>query len=246
MLTVFLAPREASMTAPHLVIVDDDREIRTLLTEQLSDAGYRVSAASDGPELRQLLANARADLIVLDLNLPGEDGLSICRRLRETSSMPVIMLTARGEPQDRIAGLELGADDYLAKPFEPRELVARIKNVLRRARSLPSNLERLAAKQAEFSGWVLDFERRHLLDPSGRAILLSGAEYRLLTVFVEHANRVLSREQLIGLGAIRQEDVSDRAVDLQVSRLRQKMARAELIRTVRNEGYVLASPVALS
>ena len=215
-------------TAPqHLLIVDDDRDIRTLLADHLRDAGYRVTTAADGVEMRKVLEKGPVDLITLDLNMPREDGLTLCRDLRARSQTPVIMLTARGEPIDRIIGLEMGADDYLAKPFEPRELLARIRSVLRRAQSLPPNLE------------------RRLLDEAGRVTVLSGAEFRLLKVLIDHANRVLSREQLLALGVVRQNDALDRAVDLQVSRLRQKFGEGggDLIRTVRNEGYVLAAPV---
>src|SRR5690606_7298394 len=203
--------------------------------------------AADGAQMRQVLARERIDLIVLDLNLPREDGLTLCRDLRARSTTPIIMLTARGEPIDRIVGLEMGADDYLPKPFEPRELLARIKSVLRRAQSLPANLEPLEAKRARFGGWVVDFEQRQLQDANGRVVMLSGAEFRLLRILVEQANRVLSREQLLALGVVRQGEALDRAVDLQVSRLRQKFGAEgpELIRTVRNEGYVLAAPVTL-
>ena len=229
----------------HILIVDDDREIRTLLAEQLAEAGYRVSAAADGAEMRRLLDKGPADLIVLDLNLPREDGLMLCRDLRARTDTPIIMLTARSGPIDRILGLEMGADDYLAKPFEPRELLARIRSVLRRARALPGNLEPLQVSEARFAGWTLDYVNRRLVDAEGRVVMLSGAEFRLMGMFVEHANRVLSREQLLALGAVKQGEALDRAIDLQVSRLRQKFgpAGAELIRTVRNEGYVLAAPV---
>ncbi len=236
-------------TAPqHLLIVDDDREIRNLLAEQMRDAGYRVTTAADGVEMRKVLDKGPADLIVMDLNMPGEDGLILTRNLRAAkSTTPVIMLTARGEPIDRILGLEMGADDYLAKPFEPRELLARIRSVLRRAQSLPANLEPLEAKRAHFAGWTVDFEQRQLADAAGRVTILSGAEYRLLKVLIDHGGRVLSREQLLAMGVVKQSDALDRAVDLQVSRLRQKFGEGggELIRTVRNEGYVLAAPITL-
>jgi two-component system OmpR family response regulator len=235
-------------TPQHIVIVDDDRDIRGLLAEQLRDAGYRVSTAADGAEMRKILEKGPADLITLDLNMTREDGLTICRDLRARGQvMPIIMLTARGEPIDRILGLEMGADDYLAKPFEPRELLARIRSVLRRTQSLPPNLEPLEARRAVFNGWTVDFEQRHLLDEAGRVTILSGAEYRLLKTLIDHANRVLSREQLLALGVVKQSDALDRAVDLQVSRLRQRFgaAGADLIRTIRNEGYVLAASVTL-
>jgi two-component system OmpR family response regulator len=230
----------------HLLVVDDDREIRTLLAEHLRDVGYDVSTAGDGVEMRKVLDRTAIDLIVLDLNLPREDGLSLCRELSgKPNSPPVIMLTARGEPIDRILGLEMGADDYLPKPFEPRELLARIRSVLRRSNALPANLDPLSAKRACFDGWVLDFEHRHLTAADGRVLMLSGAEFRLMKALAEHANRVLSREQLLTLVSPRGAGAQDRAIDLQVSRLRQKLGAStgELIRTVRNEGYVLAAPV---
>jgi two-component system, OmpR family, response regulator len=227
---------ENTTTMQRLLIVDDDNDIRQLLAEQLGRAGYQVSTASDGQGMRQVLEREHVDLIVLDLNLPREDGLTLCRDLRARSTTPVIMLTARSEPIDRVLGLEMGADDYLGKPFEPRELLARIRNVLRRTEALPANLEPLAI-------------RRHLVDPDGRVVVLSGAEFRLLRVFVGHANKVLSREQLVSLSSGRSYESQDRAIDLQVSRLRNKLAddggSDGLIKTVRNEGYVLATAVTL-
>ncbi|KQN99516.1 MAG: response regulator [Stenotrophomonas nitritireducens] len=235
-----------ALTMHRLLVVDDDSDIRGLLAEQLGRTGYTVSTARDGAEMRHALAREHIDLIVLDLNLPREDGLALCRELRARSSTPVIMLTARSEPIDRVLGLEMGADDYLAKPFEPRELLARIRNVLRRTEALPANLEPLAMRRAAFSGWLFDLERRHLVDPAGRVVMLSGAEFRLLRVFVGHANKVLSREQLVALSSGRSYEAQDRAIDLQVSRLRQKLGDAGgLIRTVRNEGYVFAGVVTL-
>lgn len=236
-------------TMHRLLVVDDDSDIRSLLAEQLGRAGYTVSTAGDGGQMRQVLAREHIDLIVLDLNLPREDGLALCREIRARSATPVIMLTARSEPIDRVLGLEMGADDYLAKPFEPRELLARIRNVLRRTEALPANLEPLAMRRAGFSGWVFDLEHRHLVDPAGRVVMLSGAEFRLLRVFVAHANKVLSREQLVALSSGRNYESQDRAIDLQVSRLRQKLGDAGgsdgLVKTVRNEGYVFASAVTL-
>lgn len=232
-----------------LLVVDDDSDIRDLLAEQLGRAGYEVGTARDGTQMRHALAREHVDLVVLDLNLPHEDGLVLCRELRARSSTPVIMLTARAEPIDRVLGLEMGADDYLAKPFEPRELLARIRNVLRRTEALPANLEPLAMRRASFAGWVFDLEQRRLVDPAGRVVMLSGAEFRLLRVFVGHANKVLSREQLVALSSGRSHGAQDRAIDLQVSRLRQKLGDAGgadgLIRTVRSEGYVFAGVVAL-
>ena len=235
-------------SAPHhLLVVDDDHDIRTLLAEQLGRAGYRVSTAADGAQMRQQLQRQAIDLVVLDLNLPREDGLTLCRNLRAQSSLPVIMLTARSEPIDRVLGLEMGADDYLAKPFEPRELLARIRHVLRRTQALPANLEPLTLRKARFQGWLFDLEHRHLIDPAGRVLVLSGAEYRLLKVFVSHPNKVLSREQLVMLSSGKPFDSQERAIDLQVSRLRAKFGEVggSLIKTVRNEGYVLACTVAV-
>jgi two-component system OmpR family response regulator len=242
-------PRDqAALDAPRLLLVDDDREIRQLLIEQLRAAGYQVQGASDGVDMRKVLAKGPVDLIVLDLNLPGEDGLMLCREVRaKDDRTPIIMLTARSDTVDRIVGLEMGADDYLTKPFEPRELLARIRSVLRRTAALPANLAPLSAKRALFSGWTLDFLHRHLTDADGRVVILSGAEFRLLKVLIEHANRVLSREQLLTLKVVKQAEPLDRAIDLKVSRLRQKFGPdgATLIRTVRGEGYVLAAAVTL-
>ncbi|WP_454832895.1 response regulator [Pseudoxanthomonas wuyuanensis] len=232
-----------------LLVVDDDADIRNLLAEQLGRAGYQVSVAADGVQMRQVLQQEHVDLVILDLSLPREDGLSLCRDLRARSAKPVIMLTARGEPIDRVLGLEMGADDYVTKPFEPRELLARIRNVLRRTEALPANLEPLAIRRAKFAGWTFDLEHRHLQSPAGRVTVLSGAEFRLLRVLVAHANKVLTREQLVALSSGKQYESQDRAIDLQISRLRQKLGDSGgmegLIRTIRNEGYVLASPVTL-
>jgi len=230
----------------HILIVDDDREISALLAEYLEKNGCKTSTACDGKAMWKALDDARVDLIVLDLNLPGDDGLTLCRNLRTRSSLPVIMLTARSEPVDRILGLEMGADDYLPKPFEPRELLARIRSVLRRAQSLPSP-HHAEPQQVRFAGWTMDFTARHLVNPQGTVVALSGAEFRLLKIFLDHANRVLSRDQLLNLTAGRDADPFDRSIDLQISRLRQKLgedARSpQIIKTVRNEGYVLATLV---
>jgi len=234
-------------TRPQILVVDDDREIRTLLSEYLDNNGLRTVVAADGSGMWKALDEARIDLIVLDLMLPGDDGLQLCRTLRTRSSVPVIMLTARGQPIDRIIGLEMGADDYLAKPFEPRELLARIRSVLRRTDALPPHLEPAPALRMGFAGWTLDLNARHLLNPDGVVVVLSGAEFRLLKIFLEHPNRVLNRDQLLNLTQGRDADPFERSIDLQVSRLRQKLgedARSpQLIKTVRNEGYVLAAAV---
>jgi len=240
----------AMATQDHILIVDDDAETRSLLQEYLQRQGYRVTSAADGKALRGALVTGRPDLIVLDLMLPGEDGLQLCRDLRTRSNLPVIMLTARGEETDRIVGLEMGADDYLAKPFNPRELLARIKSVLRRARSLPGNLEPEAVKSFRFAGWALDAASRNLTAPDGVVVPLSGTEFKLLRVFLAHPNRVLSRDQLIELMISRDAGPFDRAIDVQVSRLRQRLRddarEPRIIKTVRGEGYVLAAQVEAS
>lgn len=236
-------------TSAHILVVDDDRDIRQLVGDYLRQNGYRVSLAAHGKEMRSLLEASRIDLIVLDLMLPGEDGLSLCRNVRANpvlAQIPILMLTARGEAIDRVIGLEMGADDYLAKPFEPRELLARIRNILRRSRSLPTTPAGKVSRYA-FSGWVLDTGLIRLTSPQGVVVPLSGAEYRLLKIFVEHPQRVLNRDQLMDLTKGRDADPFDRSIDLQISRLRQKLgddARSPtLIKTLRNEGYVLAAEV---
>jgi two-component system OmpR family response regulator len=231
----------------HILIVDDDAEIRGLLRDYLHKEGYRVSVAASGREMRAAMNPARPDLVILDLMLPGEDGLSLCRDLRAGSNLPVIMLTARGEETDRIVGLEMGADDYLPKPFSPRELLARIKSVLRRARSLPENLEPDEIVAFQFAGWSLDLQTRDLASPEGVVVALSGTEFRLLRVFLEHPNRVLTRDQLVDFMLSRDASAFDRAVDVQVSRLRHRLGEdakePAIIKTVRSQGYVLAADV---
>lgn len=235
-------------TPDHILIVDDDSEIRSLLSQYLVKNGLRVTAVADGRAMWQALEAGRIDLIVLDLMLPGEDGLTLCRNLRAKSSdIPVIMLTARGEETDRIVGLEMGADDYLAKPFSARELLARVKAILRRARSLPDNLRSDDARNIRFGNWLLDTVHRQLVSATGVVTPLSGAEYRLLRIFLSHPNRVLNRDQLVDLTQGKEADPLDRSIDVQVSRLRQRLGddsrEPRLIKTVRGEGYVLAVAV---
>ena len=231
----------------HILIVDDDAEIRSLLGDYLRKNGYRATVAADGKAMQAALARGKVDLIVLDLMLPGEDGLALCRDLRAKSDTPVIMLTARGEETDRIIGLEMGADDYLGKPFSPRELLARIKSVLRRYRTLPRSLRADDARTIAFAGWRLDMAARHLVSPAGVATSLSGGEFQLLKIFLSHPNHVLSRDQLMVLAKGREADPADRTIDIQVSRLRHRLdddpADPKIIKTVRGEGYVLAVAV---
>lgn len=231
----------------HILIVDDDAEIRTLLARYLEKNGLRATAVGDGRAMWQALAAAVFDLIVLDLMLPGDDGLTLCRDLRARSDIPVVMLTARGEETDRVVGLEMGADDYLAKPFSARELLARIKSVLRRTRSLPPNLRPDDDARIRFGGWTLDTQQRRLIAADGEVTALSGAEYRLLRIFVEHPNRVLNRDQLVELTQGREAEALDRSIDVQVSRLRHRLGddprEPAIIKTVRGEGYVLSVSV---
>jgi two-component system OmpR family response regulator len=237
------------MDAPdHILIVDDDAGIRSLLDKYLQKNGLRVTAVANGRAMWQALEAGRIDLIVLDLMLPGEDGLTLCRTLRAKSSdIPVIMLTARGEETDRIVGLEMGADDYLAKPFSARELLARIKAILRRARSLPPNLRPDSTRRLLFGDWVLDTVRRQLISADGVVTPLAGAEYKLLRIFLSHPNRVLNRDQLVDLTQGKEADPLDRSIDVQVGRLRNRLRDdprdPHLIKTVRGEGYVLAVDV---
>ena len=234
-------------TPDHILIVDDDAEIRKLLGDYLQKNGLKTTAVADGRAMWQALEAGRVDLIVLDLMLPGDDGLTLCRNLRARSEIPVLMLTARGDETDRIVGLEMGADDYLPKPFSPRELLARIKVILRRSRSLPDNLRPEDARILRFSDWLLDTAHRHLVSAAGVVTPLSGSEYRLLRIFLSHPNRVLNRDQLVDLTQGREADPLDRSIDVQVSRLRHRLGDdprdPRLIKTVRGEGYVLSVPV---
>ena len=231
----------------HILIVDDDAEIRSLLQSYLLKNGLRASTAADGRAMWLALDAAQIDLIVLDLMLPGDDGLTLCRNLRAKSDIPLIMLTARGEETDRIIGLEMGADDYLPKPFSARELLARIKVILRRSRSLPQNLAPETVRNICFAGFVLDTAQRHLVNKAGVITPLSGAEYRLLRIFLDHPNRVLNRDQLLDLTQGKEAEPLDRSIDVQISRLRHRLGddprEPLLIKTVRGEGYVLAVAV---
>ena len=230
---------------PRVLIVDDDNAIRDGLVEVFERAGFAAFSAGDVVQMEKQLAAKGADLIILDLMMPGEDGLSACKRLSGKGRTPIIMLSALGDDADRIVGLEIGADDYLAKPCNPRELVARARAVLRRQRDAESAPP---GESLRFAGFRLDIARRELVDPDDVVISLSTGEFRLLRAFVERPQRVLSREQLLDYAFDNDGDVFDRAVDVQVSRLRKKLERQgslEIIRTVRGEGYLFAvKPIA--
>lgn len=234
--------------APHILIVDDHRELRDLVSRVLAKEGFRVSTAADGRAMRQVLADGRIDLILLDLMLPGEDGLSLCRTLRTESNIPIIMLTAKGDELDRVIGLEMGADDYLPKPFGSRELVARIKAVLRRTTDHTSTAKsRPRPKQYQFDRWRLDTGARELIRDDGTILPLSTGEYDLLIALVERPQRVLSRDQLLDLARGRAANALDRSIDTQVSRLRRKLeldpSDPKIIKTVWGGGYVFTPAV---
>jgi two-component system, OmpR family, response regulator len=232
----------------HILVVDDDPDIRELLQEYLTRNGYRTSAVGEGKGMWKSLEGGHVDLIVLDLMLPGDDGLELCRNLRVNSKVPVIMLTAKGDDMDRILGLEMGADGYLPKPFNPRELLARIKVVLRRASTMPWNdTEDNEYSPICFSGWKLDPITRHLIGEDGLVVPLSGAEYKLLNVLLTHPNRILNRDQLLDLTQGRESDPFDRSIDVLISRLRKRLGddpkTPQIIKTIRGEGYILSSKV---
>jgi two-component system, OmpR family, response regulator len=237
-----------------ILVVDDDGEIRRLVAKFLRENGFHILLARDGREMSACLASAHVDLIVLDVMLPGTSGLDLCRDLRRTSSLPVIMLTAKGDDTDRIVGLEIGADDYLCKPFNPRELLARINAVLRRTAGTSADgrsaaATRHAPRRYIFDGWQIDLLKRELLNPSGIVIDLSAAEYDLLVTFAEAPQRVLSRDHLLDAARNRQSSGFDRSIDVLVSRLRRKIDRADAdesmsrIKTVRGQGYLFLPPV---
>ena len=233
----------------HILVVDDDADIRDLLSEYLDRQGFRVSTAAEGRSMRVALGRSAPDLIVLDLMLPGDDGLTLCREVRSKSDVPIIMLTAKTEEIDRVVGLEMGADDYVAKPFSPRDLLARIKSILRRSRALPVNLRPDDARAIAFAGWRLEIPTRTLISPESVAVPLSGTDFRLLRIFLDHPNRVLNRDQLMDMTQARDAGPFDRSIDLQVSRLRKRLndnpKEPALIKTSRGEGYVLAAEVVL-
>lgn len=237
----------AMETLPHILVIDDDREIRELLAKFLERQRLRVTTARDGKEARRAFLNGHYQLVVLDLMLPGEGGLDLGRWLRAETNVPIIMLTAMADETDRIIGLELGADDYVTKPFNPRELLARIRAVLRRTSEAEDRVLDHATKIYKFAGWTLETARRRLLDPTGVEVSLTGGEYDLLVALLDRPNRVLTRDMLLDLLRGRQAGPFDRAIDVAVSRLRRKLEdngrNAQLIKTVRGGGYVLSTPV---
>ena len=228
-----------------MLLVDDEPTLRQPLADYLVRQGFVVRQAEDAAKARGALLEDTPDLVLLDIMMPGEDGLSLCRHLRETKDIPVILLTAKGEATDRIVGLEIGADDYVVKPFEPRELVARIRSVLRRAARGPATPEEDALY--DFEGWQLDPLKRRLTDPNGAIVPISSAEFRLLVAFLTHPRQVLDRDRLLDMVQGREAHLFDRAVDNQVSRLRRKMEEdsrdPKLIQTVWGGGYRLAADV---
>ena len=234
-------------TKPHILIVDDDRQIRAMLGRFLADHDMRVTQAGDGEQMFKALEAGRFDVIVLDVMMPGDDGFTICRKLRSANTIPLILLTARNSETDRIVGLELGADDYVTKPFNPRELLARIRALMRRAGADPAAQQRLASAIYQFAGWTLDTSRRALTSPHGVLTDLTTGEFELLVAFVEHPQRVLNRDQLLDLARGRVSLAFDRSIDVQVSRLRRKIEIdpnvPALIKTVRNGGYFFTATV---
>jgi two-component system OmpR family response regulator len=234
----------------HILVVDDEQEIRELVQDYLTGEGYRISTANDGEGMRRVLSQSPADLVILDLMLPGEDGLTLARALRSQSGIGIIILTGPGETVDRIIGLEMGADDYLPKPFHLRELLARVKSVLRRVQSRTGDGRQPVRSHARFAGWNLDLSSRELLSPAGQGVRLTTGEYDLLAAFVNHANQVLSRDRLLDLARSREAGPFDRTIDVQVGRLRRKLEddpqNPTLIKTVRGSGYIFTPAVELS
>ena len=234
--------------AAHVLAIDDDPSMRQMIADYLGDNDIRVTALAGGRDIDDVMARETIDLLVLDLKLPGEDGMEIARRLRTDSNVPIIMLTGRKDEADRVMGLELGADDYLTKPFSPRELLARIRALLRRTRAQETVADGLSKTRAfRFAGWELNVRLRRLKSPKGETIALRNAEFNLLAAFLASPQRVLSREQLIKLSRLYNDEVYDRAIDVQVGRLRKRLrsegTREQFIRTERGAGYVFVAAV---
>ncbi|MDQ8754955.1 response regulator [Sphingosinicella sp. LHD-64] len=237
----------ARQETPHVLIVDDDRQIRTMLARYLGDNGLRVTTAADGGQMSELVVQYRFDAVVLDVMMPGDDGFTLCQRLRSRSTVPIILLTARGGETDRVVGLEIGADDYVPKPFNPRELLARLRATLRRASMNAPPPVALFASRFRFGGWTLDIGRRTLVSPAGSLVELTTGEFDLLVALVQHPQQVLSRDQLLDYVHGRSSLNIDRSIDVQVSRLRRKVEAnphaPDLIKTVRNGGYFFSAAV---
>ncbi|WP_375410219.1 response regulator [uncultured Methylobacterium sp.] len=235
-----------SATTPHILVVEDDREISALVARYLRANDCRVTLAGDGREMDRRLVDSRVDLVVLDLMLPGEDGLSLCRRIRQNSTVPILMLTAKAEEIDRIIGLEIGADDYLGKPFNPRELLARIRAILRRGSATESSADE-GVRRLSFLGWTLDISLRQLLSPEAARVAITGAEFDLLHALCLRPGRVLSRDQLLDLTQGRAAGPFERSIDVLISRIRQKIEsdprNPEIIRTIRSGGYLFTPEV---
>jgi two-component system OmpR family response regulator len=233
-------------TLSRIAVVEDDPEISRMMVSFMTDHGFDVSSARSGRDLDRVMSSGKIDCVILDVGLPGEDGLSICRRLRGKSSVPIIMVTARGTETDRIVGLELGADDYLPKPFNPRELVARVKAVIRRS-SAPQSASAPTPQTLMFEGWRLDMARRQLFDPSGAPRSLTSGEFNVLALFCMHSRKVLSRDDLLELLHGRAAAVFDRSIDVQISRLRRKIETnlkdPSFIKTIRYGGYFFTPEV---
>ena len=239
------------VTEAHILVVEDDAGMRVLIVKVLRQNGYRVTGVRDGREMWETLDHAAVDLILLDIMLPGTSGLDLTRTLRVKTQVPIIMVTARGDEADRVLGLELGADDYIAKPFSRPELLARIRAVLRRSQmSGDTRAGGARGNRIQFAGWMLDTRRRELFAPDGSAIDISGGEYDILLAFCEHPQRVLSRNQLLDLARGRASDSEDRAVDVMVSRLRRKLEPTDdspsIVKTVRGVGYLFQPTVTRS
>ncbi|OSQ37986.1 response regulator [Thalassospira mesophila] len=237
-----------SRREPHILVVDDDQEIQKLLKKFLMQHGYRMTTVSDGTEMRKALRDWKIDLLILDIMLPGEDGFALCRDVRRTSKIPIIMLTAVGEDTDRILGLELGADDYLTKPFNPRELLARIRAIFRRAETGTSEIVENSSEKVRFGNWVLNLGSRELRDDDDVVVHLSTGEFSLLRALVKHNKRPLSRDQLVDIVRGQSSIPFDRSIDIQISRLRRKIEKdaknPKLIKTVRGIGYQFCADVA--
>lgn len=230
----------------HVLAIDDDPLMRQLISDYLEDNEIRVTALADGRGAEALIACEAVDLVLIDLRLPGDDGMHITRRLREDFDLPIIMLTGRAEEADRVMGLELGADDYITKPFSPRELLARVRALLRRSRAQASVADNLARLRAyRFAGWELNLRRRRLIAPDGGTVALTNTEFNLLTAFLAAPQRILSRDQLLELSRLHNDEVYDRAIDVQVGRLRRKLQPGadapQFIRTERGSGYIFTA-----